>query len=229
MTYNEIDLVKNNINDFLGKLHILAEAENDKLTRADESFFTSMAKYIIFCKYLEQSSFMKDAVRFLENVISDSYYLILSLIKKEKRYMYVNERSIIENNIRIITYTSIDDNHFTNDLFKKLKTMTYNLNEKEYSLLRNEYRVACDFIHGGKLQHDNLSFVLEECLKKDIFSERERNTLYSRILNVIRIFNYMLIAEYPEQINGCFHRRKTLLGYLVGNKLVDYLFQKLNN
>ena len=228
MTYMEIDMVKNNINTFLEKLHTLTEKENDKLTRADESFFSSMAKYIIFCKFIEQSAFMKHNTQFLENVISDSYYLILSVIKKEKRYMYVNERSIIENNIRMITYTPLSDNHVTNDIFEKLKTMSYSLSEKEYSLLRNEYRVACDFVHGGKLQHDNLSFVLEECLKKDIISEKERNSIYNRILNVLRIFHYMLIAEYPEQISGCFHRRKTLLGYLIGNKMVDYLFEKLN-
>ena len=102
MTYIEIDAVKNNINDFIKKLHVAAEDENDELTRSDESFFASIAKYIVFCKILEQSSFLKYASQFLENIISDSYYLILSLIRKEKRYVYVNERSIIENNIRII-------------------------------------------------------------------------------------------------------------------------------
>mgnify|MGYP001114728918 CR=1 FL=1 len=227
MTYVEIDIVKNNINEFLKSLNVLAEKENCQLTRADESFFASVAKYIIFCKFLAQSSFLEDTSKFLENIISDSYYLILSLIKKEKRYMYVNERSIIENNIRMITLISLEDNHITSDVFKELKNISYNLKEKEYSLLRNEYRVACDFVHGGKLQHENLSFVLEECLKKDVLTEREKNAIYSRILNILKIFNCMIIAEYTEQINGCFHRRKSLLEYLIGESMVDYLFEKL--
>lgn len=227
MTYVEIDIVKNNINEFLKSLNVLAEKENCQLTRADESFFASVAKYIIFCKFLAQSSFLEDTSKFLENIISDSYYLILSLIKKEKRYMYVNERSIIENNIRMITLISLEDNHITSDVFKELKNISYNLNEKEYSLLRNEYRVACDFVHGGKLQHKNLSFVLEECLKKDVLTEREKNAIYSRILNILKIFNCMIIAEYTEQINGCFHRRKSLLEYLIGESMVDFLFEKL--
>lgn len=42
MTYIEIDAVKNNINDFIKKLHVAAEDENDELTRSDESFFTSI-------------------------------------------------------------------------------------------------------------------------------------------------------------------------------------------
>lgn len=51
MTYVEIDIVKNNINEFLKSLNVLAEKENCQLTRADESFFASVAKYIIFCKF----------------------------------------------------------------------------------------------------------------------------------------------------------------------------------
>ncbi len=229
MTYIEIDAVKNNINDFIKKLHVAAEDENDELTRSDESFFTSIAKYIVFCKILEQSSFLKYASQFLENIISDSYYLILSLIRKEKRYVYVNERSIIENNIRMITNTSLEDTHITSDVFEKLKTMVYKMDEAEYALIRSEYRVSCDFVHGGKLQHSNLSFVLDECLQKDRLKEREKNAIYCRILSILKIFNYMLIAEYTEQINGSFHRRKSLLGYLLGNNIVDYLFEKLKD
>nr|DAD86129.1 MAG TPA: hypothetical protein [Siphoviridae sp. ctGyV19] len=229
MTYIEIDILKNNIKEFIVKLGDVAEKENYRLTRADESFYSSIAKYIVFCKYLVQSSFLGDKYQFLDNIISDSYYLILSLIKKEKRYMYVNERSIIENNVRMITFTTLEDNYITSDAFEKLKTMAYRLKESEYSLLRSEYRVACDFVHGGLLQHENLSFVLDECLKKDELSEKDKNAFYCRVLNILKIFNYMLIAEYTEEINGCFHRRKSLMGYLIGDNMVDYIFDNLNN
>lgn len=227
MTYIEVDIVKENIKDFVKKLRDVSEIEGFKITQADEGFFAGIAKYIVFCKFLEQSSFLGEMTQFIDNIISDAYYLILSLLKTEKRYMYVNERSIIENNVRMITYTTLSDTHITSEAFEKLKNVTYSLSNDEYALIKNEYRVACDFVHGGKLQHENLSFVLEECLRKDEISERERNALYGRILKILKIFNCMLIAEYTEQISGCFHRRKSLMSYLIGSDVVDYLFDSL--
>lgn len=227
MTLIEIDMVKKNIQEFINRLCTLAEKESGKLTESDISFFVRIAKYIVFCKFLQKSLHFGNMTQFLDNIISDSYYLIISFIKKEKRYVFVNERSIIEHNIRMITFTTFGETYVTDSVFKKLYTGKYTLQEKEYALLRNEYKISCDFVHGGKLLHESLSFVLEECLREDALSQKEKNAMYKRIMDILKLFNNMMIAQYPEEINGCFHRRKSLLGYLIGEEAVDFLFQQI--
>lgn len=227
MTFNEIDMVKKNIEEFVEKLCALAEKEGEKLSEGDICFFAKIAKYIVFCKFLQKSLHFGDMTQFLDNIISDSYYLIISFIKKEKRYVFVNERSIIEHNIRMITFTTFGETYITEDVFRKLHLMKYKMQEEEYSLLRSEYKVACDFVHGGKLLQDSLSFVLDECLQKDMLLKKEKNAMYKRIIDILKLFNNMMIAQYPEEINGCFHRRKSVLGYLIGDKAVDFLFEQI--
>lgn len=229
MTLIEIDMIKKNIKEFIEKLCVLAKDANGKLEESDKAFFTRIAKYIVFCKFLEKSLHFGNMTQFLDNIISDSYYLIISFIKKEKRYVFVNERSIIEHNIRMITFTTFGETYVTDSVFKKLYSSKYPIQEEEYSLIRNEYKISCDFVHGGKLLHDSLSFVLEECLREDTLLTKEKNAMYRRIINILKIFNNMMIAEYPEEINGCFHRRKSLLGYLIGDEAVDFLFQQINH
>ena len=43
-----------------------------------------------------------------------------------------------------------------------------------------------------------------------------------------KYFDSMLICVYPNYISGCFHRRKALLEYLIGQKYVDLLFEQLD-
>lgn len=45
---------------------------------------------------------------------------------------------------------------------------------------------------------------------------------------VFKYFDSMLICVYPNYISGCFHRRKALLEYLIGQKYVDLLFEQLD-
>ncbi len=43
--------------------------------------------------------------------------------------------------------------------------------------------------------------------------------------SVFKMLDYMLICNYKEDVSGAFHRRKTLLEYLLGKKCVDILFK----
>lgn len=85
-------------------------------------------------------------IYFYKVLISDLYYFILSIIKREMRYMYVNERSIIENYMRAIMQISLQDDHITEAIFQKMRNKNFlcDFTDAEYSLIKNEYVTSCE-------------------------------------------------------------------------------------
>ena len=144
--------------------------------------------------------------------------------------MYVNERSIIENYMRAIMEISLENNHITESVFQEMrnKKFIYNFTDIEYSLIKNEYVIACGYIHGGNILNDNLAYVLDECINSK-FEIRERNKYYIRLQNVLKIFDKLIISEKALYISGCYHRKKSVMEYLIGKNQVDLLFEILNN
>ena len=226
MTYNLVDYEKSNVNSFIEKLKEISLVKNSDLQEADCSFFSVIAKEIIFLKYFLFSLREEKEKSFLKSIISDLYFLILSIIQLEQRYIYVNVRSIIENYIRLITSTTLEDSFITKDIFENVKR---DMTSDEYSLIRSEYRVACNYVHGGDLLSDDLAFVLSECFVKSGMTLHEKNAFYCRMKSILKIFNGIIIKKYAEQVNGCFHRTKSLMAYLLGQNNVDLLFVYLNH
>lgn len=83
----------------------------------DNDFFCFLSKHIIFFKYLYNNN---NDNYFYKVIISDLYYLILSIIENNERYLYLNERSIIENYTRAIMQTEVETNYVTDNLFDKM-------------------------------------------------------------------------------------------------------------
>ena len=52
--------------------------------------------------------------------------------------MYLNERSIIENYVRLIVNKNVESDHVTENVFNELKNQTYkyNFTDEEYSLIK---------------------------------------------------------------------------------------------
>jgi hypothetical protein len=117
MTYNEIETCKKEIKKFITDIHNI-KGYNLNIKTYDEEFFVIVSKHIIFFKYLLMGN---TAVFYFKSIISDLYYYIDSILKLEVRYMYLNERSIIENYTRLITNISIIGAHVTENSFHILK------------------------------------------------------------------------------------------------------------
>ena len=100
--------------------------------------------------------------------------------------------------------------------------------DKEYSLIKNEYVIACGYIHGGDILNDNLAYVLDECMNNS-FEAKERNKYYIRLQNALKILDKLIISEKTIYISGCYHRKKSIMEYLVGKDQVDLLFKILNS
>lgn len=225
MTYVLVDYEKANVHNFLCRIDEYSKKENIILEDSDKNFFAMIAKHIIFLKYFVLSFEKRSKEKYVNIIISDLYFLVISLIKMEERYVYVNCRSIIENSIRMFTGVSVKEKLFTKDVFEEIRE---NIGVNDYSLLRSEYRVACNYIHGGDLLEDNLAFVLDECFEDSKMSQKEKNAFYTRMCKLIKIFDREMIKHYTERINGCFHRKKSLMRYLIGEENVDLLFEILS-
>ncbi len=226
MTYQEIARIKSNIQSFVEKIDELSQEFDFDFQESDRSFFAFIAKHIVFFKYLSEGDSSNFSYKVL---ISDFYYMILAIVKGEVRYMYVNERSIIENYLRSIMDISVQDNHVTDKVFQELRQKQFhcNFDDTQYSLIRSEYRTSCGYIHGSNILNDNLALVLDECINKR-FTIAERKKYYIRIQSVLKSFNLLLISENALFVSGCFHRKKSVLSYLIGKEPLDLLFQIVN-
>lgn len=159
---------------------------------------------------------------YLKTIISDLYFYILAIITNEARYTYLNQRSIIENYMRLILLISVKENHVTYELFKELK-VKYSLSNDDYSLLRSEYCTACEYVHGGEVLDGNLIRIFNEYTKKRR-EIKDISRYFTRICKVIKIFDLILIKKDAKNISGVFYKRKYVLEYLLGKNYVDELF-----
>lgn len=217
-THIILEEYKKDILELMMILENISKEKKNIFEESDKNFFIFILKHILFFKELynyDKTNY------FFRIIISDFYYYIMALINNELRYVYLNERSIIENYTRCILKVSLESDHITNKLFDKLK-IEYNISNSDFSILKQEYLHSCEYIHGGKrLETSLISYFNEYLLKKNKIKKQSK--YYSRVIKIIKIFDKILIKSNPEFVNGVFHRRKTLLKYLIGKDKVEIL------
>jgi len=158
MDCQDLEIIKNDIEKFIKQLEL--KSKNKVIFTDDEkSFLRFLAKHILFFKELYRFDKSK---YFLEVLISDIFSYIISIIDGEKRYIFLNERSIIENYIRYL----MKENHIKENTFYKLKEK-FKLENDVFSLLKEEYSTSCKYIHGGEILKTELLFYFFEFLKKE--------------------------------------------------------------
>ena len=223
ITSEELSRIKYNIDDFL---NIISQRNNlNDYQQIDKEFFSFFYKNIIFFRYLYNNN---DQTYFYKVLISDLYCLILSIIQNNIRYIYLNERSIIENYMRAIMQEKMKDNQVTSAIFNKMneelkQVNILNFTNDDYSKIKNAYRISCNYVHGGNLLNDNLVLVLEEYDKMS-FLLRDRKNFYKQFKTILKIYDKAIIYKQNNYIDLCFHRKKTILNYLLGKKSTDLFF-----
>lgn len=224
ISIQELNDIKKDIEEFMQTIKKRSNLIN--YHQIDNDFFCFLSKHIIFFKYLYNNN---NDNYFYKVIISDLYYLILSIIENNERYLYLNERSIIENYTRAIMQTEVETNYVTDNLFDKMfislkNEPLINFNKDDFSKIKSAYRISCNYIHGGKFLNNSLAYILTECNNIHI-SLNERKKIYSQITSVLKIYDKILIYREASQINGCFHRRKSIFKYLLGEKFLNLLFE----
>lgn len=69
--------------------------------------------------------------------------------------------------------------------------------------------------------------MLDECVNND-FEIKDRSKYYVRVQNIFKLFDKLIVAEKTLYISGCFHRKKSVMEYLLGEHQVELLFNILN-
>lgn len=208
LSQKDLQFVKNSIANYIEYLDI-----EDEVVRGH---ITKLSKFIVFFK-ITSGFILKTEKNFFLNLISDLYCIIDSLLKKQKRYLYFNERSLIENYLRLLMSTTVEQNHITSQVFEQFlieygpsgrKVLTQN----DYSKIKSEYKESCAYVHGGDVITDELIFVSDDFLSTKEFDCR---SFCEKLIEIITIFNKILLSRFNEEINGQFHRRKSVLEYLM--------------
>lgn len=225
MTYSEVTLLKKDFSEFIRFLESFSLENDFLITQNDKDFFVFIAKRITFFKILNMTHTSYYSIRVL---ISDMYNLILTIITNQKRYIFLNERSIIENYMRLVLHSSLENDHITDRLFDKLKENYSEIfSHDNFSLLKSEYCTACNYIHGGKDLDSSLISYFSECIESNNILEN-RHKYYERLKKILQCFEQSLLYTHLSLIDTAFHRKKSLLGFLFGPKYVDQLFNLIS-
>lgn len=225
MNFVDVNIRKDEINSLIRYIEDFAiTSRGTTIDNRTKEFYRIIAKQIIFFKYI-LNAFPK--TYFIKVLISDFLSLILNDIKLETRYYYLNQRSIIENYMRLILKDEQYVTHITKQSFLDLKQKNeLNLIESEYNKIVNEYKIACSYIHGGDFLRDHLVSNLEECLDcKPKISERQRKSQITQFIDLIHILNKLFLIHYSEEIDSSFHRSKVTLEYLMGKRYMEKFYQ----
>ena len=223
ITYSEISAVKNDVAEFISLLKKMSLEQNRKFKQVDSDFFAFLAKQMIFLKNIYIPS---GKIHILSVLISDYYNYILAIIRNEHRYIYLNERSIIENYIRLILHKMVEDDFNVSQMLSKLKNdFSYVVSDEDFSLLKSEYSISSNYIHGGSALAESLAFYLEDCIERNEKFKNKSN-YYENVKRILKLNVKLLISRYTDFIDGVFLRRKSLLRYLLGELIVEFLFSE---
>ena len=227
LTYSEIQLIKDEISEFIKELKKYSLRGGVNLTENEISYFTFITKRIIFLEYII-NNYRDSFSNYYKTIMSDYFNMIVAIIDRKKRYIYFSERSIIENYIRIVLKLPVERDHVTYKCFSNLKENFENkiLTTDNYALIRNEYRVCCEYIHGPK-NNTVLSEFFMDCLSKEK-DNFKYNQYFNRIQEMIKILDKLYFYSYPSLISDIFYRKKSIIDYLFGKEYTDMLFYENN-
>lgn len=187
------------------------------LDNPTKEYYRVLAKQILFFKFIFDS--YPDTYP-AKVIISDFFNFMLDDINESTRYLYLNERSIIENYIRLILKDEAYSTHITFQSFIDLKRENASiLSDAEYSKIMNEYKISCSYIHGGHKLTNHLVDNFEDCLNGiSTISLRSKRNRINQTTDLFKILNKLFICNNREVVDNSFHRNREALKYLLGNQ-----------
>lgn len=220
ITMNEVGLkiCKEEINSFITYIKQQLSPLDDQTLE----YYTVIAKQTLFFKHI-LNAYPK--TYFVKVLISDFFNFILDDINESTRYLYLNERSIIENYIRLILKKDEYITHITSKSFTDLKEQNkLVLSEAEYGKIINEYKISCSYIHGGYKLAGHLVDNFEECINGvNVITKRNKKSRMKQTLELFKILNKLFIINNLEVVDNSFHRNKYALNYLLGKQYPLFL------
>lgn len=191
-----------------------------------KNYFINICKKIVLTKYLIR--YLPEDHRY-KSLQSDLCYLLNSIENGEIRYYYLNIRSIIEQGMRIVADVK-DTSTMTNFvLMEKVVEIKNSLNQNHLiniGVIQDEYSKSCLYVHGNSnAQIELADYYINAFHQSKVISGLD--TKLSQLISLLKSIFNLLLMNQAEIIDGAFHRRKSILRYLVSdNRVVDYIIAK---
>ena len=145
-------------------------------------------------------------------------------MNKNIRYYYLNVRSIIENSLRFINGYNSSNTISTQELIDLTKQFIHakNISNVDFNVIESEYSKACDFVHGNITARMPLAQSFEDC-----FGEKNKmpkmNIMLQQSIKLIDELFKVMAHSHIQLIDSAFHRRKTILRYLVNDNFLSVI------
>ncbi|KZE37732.1 hypothetical protein AV656_09365 [Bhargavaea cecembensis] len=210
----EITRIKKEINDF--------NEENFKEYSIDiQNDIKKVVKYTFFLRSIADE---ENGNHYLKSMVSDLVFLIKSFKDNNYRYVHLNLRSIIEHALRFISDEPASGETRSNELWEKAnKFLNANESQKlDISATKGAYKRACNYVHGNAKADMPIVSFFDETLNMK-YEVNKTRSLLSNVLKVLHELVYILLAKCADLIDYVFHRKKTLLEYLINKKYVETL------
>lgn len=206
LTFKELSDIKSEINSFIEfEFYFLDELEKNNLR--------FVLKRVVFLKYLIRQT--GGDFRF-QALASDIMYLISSIKKGETRYYYFNLRSIIEQALRIINNIDSTDTITNSSIMEKTKELIdVNAIVINLDVIKNEYSTSCLYVHGNENANMELAEFYQNCIEHNNQIENLSQKLRVLVKLLKELFDLILIIQ-NSVVDAAYHRRKSILKFLVG-------------
>lgn len=207
LTLRELVDIKLEINSFI-------ESEFDTHYELQKNNLRFVLKKVVFLKYMTRQ--LGEDFRF-QALTSDIIYLLSSIKKGETRYYYFNLRSIIEQALRIINNIDSTNTLTNSDIMEKTKDLidTYNV-AINLDIIKDEYTTSCLYVHGNKNASMELAEIYQNC-----FEDKEIENLTQKLNVLVKLFKELfdlILISQNSLVDAAFHRRKSILKFLIGEK-----------
>lgn len=190
----------------------------------DESVVNNIKMIIkrsIFFKYLLQVT--KENYN-INSILSDYIFLLKSIENQELRYFHLNMRSLIEHYLRLFNGLNPKSEVYNFNLIEetKIKLQNLSIDNVDISIIISNYKNACNFVHGNI----NAEMPILEFYYETVESESSSKAMKKYINQFCKLnnelFNLFLYTN-RDLIDAAFHRKKTVLKYIVNEKYVNKL------
>lgn len=207
LTKKELIDIKNEVNSFI-------ESEFSKLSELEKNHIRFVLKRVVFLKYMLR---LFNGNYKYQALTSDIMYLLSSIKKGETRYYYFNLRSIIEQSLRIINNIDSTNTLTNTDIMEKTKGLIDNYKVSiNLDIIKDEYTTSCHYVHGNKNASMELAEIYQNCFEdKEIENLTQKLNVLVKLLK--ELFELILISQ-NSLVDAAFHRRKSILKFLVGEK-----------
>lgn len=218
-TFEELRRVKEEIHSFVTEVF-------NPTSEHMRNYFVSICKKIVLLKYLVRQLPLDYRYRAL---LSDLFYILNSVERGEIRYYYLNVRSIIEQSMRIVADIEDNDTITNTELMEKVNFVKDNLNHVRFintNIIQDEYSKACLYVHGNSNAQMELADYYINIFREAKSIEKLETKLNQLVALLKSIFSLLIISK-STMVDAAFHRRKSILRYLISDdNIVDYIISQ---